>query len=294
MRMKNKILLHCLAFIKNIFLQKYINSNGTITDKGVEFYEKNRAFSYADALFETIKIYRGKACFLEDHYFRLMASMRMFRMEIPMYFTLEFFGKEIEKLTESHDYFREGKVRFTVFRNTTGLYLPDSQEIAYLIVAQKGNFLPYETYKVDLFKDYLIPLCLLSNIKSTSRILNVLSSIFANENQTNQSLLLNQQKRLAEASNGNIFLIKGKEIQTPSLEQGCINGIARKKVMELLKKDADLKVHETSISPFELQGADEVFITNAVTGVQWVTHYRKKAYKTMTAKTIYDKWLAML
>lgn len=271
-------------------MKEYLNINGNITRENIDFYKKNRAFHYADALFETIKIWNGNICFFEEHYFRLMAGMRMLRMEIPMNFTLEFLEQEIEKLLKSYDHFKNGKIKLTVFRNATGLYFPDNQEIRYLITAQKGSFLPSEIYKVDLFKDYLVPMCPLSNIKSTGRILNVLASIFANENEFDQSLLLNQEKRLVESANGNIFLIKEHTVKTPLLSEGCIHGIARKKIIEILKKEKNLEIKETKISPFELQTSDEMFTTNAIIGVQWITNYRKKKYETKISEYIYKKW----
>ena len=274
-------------------MEEYLNINGNISQQNIDFYKKNRAFNYADALFETLKIHKGKICFFEEHYFRLMAGMRQFRMEIPMNFTLEFLEQEIKKLLKFYDDFENGKIRLTVFRNATGLYLPDYQEVGYVITAQKGVFIPSEYYKVDLFKDYLVPLCPLSNLKSTGRILNVLASIFANENELDQSLLLNQEKRLAEAGNGNIFLIKENKIKTPSLSEGCINGIARKKIIERLKKENHLHIKETTISPFELQTSDEIFTTNAIVGVQWITNYRKKKYDTKISQYIYKKWRQM-
>ena len=271
-----------------------INYNGILTEQSIILSRDNRAFNYGDGLFETIKIHKKNICFFEDHYFRLMASMRMLRMEIPMNFTLEFLEKEIEKLIKVCENFENGKVRLTIFRKDGRGYLPENQEICYLIVADQGNFYPQKTYAIDLFKDYLIPLNLLSNIKSTNRILNVLSSIFAKENQVNQSVLLNQQKRLVEVSNGNIFLVKKNLVKTPPIEEGCINGIARKKIIALLEKDPNWQIQQLPISPFELQTCDEIFVTNAIIGVQGVTRYRKKRYTTEASAYLYQKWLKTL
>ncbi|MDZ7613872.1 MAG: hypothetical protein U5K51_09340 [Flavobacteriaceae bacterium] len=47
----------------------------------------NRGLKYGDSIFETLKSKRLTCYFLEEHYFRLMASMRMLRMEIPMNFS---------------------------------------------------------------------------------------------------------------------------------------------------------------------------------------------------------------
>ena len=57
----------------------------------------NRGFQFGDAVFETIRVVQGKILFWEEHYFRLMASMRILRMEIPMNFTLEYLQEEIYK-----------------------------------------------------------------------------------------------------------------------------------------------------------------------------------------------------
>ena len=56
--------------------------------------------------------------------------------------------------------------------------------------------------------------------------------------------------------------------------------MTRGKIIEIIRKNEDFTIEETSISPFEIQKADEVFITNAITGVQTVTNYRKKVFAT--------------
>jgi branched-chain amino acid aminotransferase len=117
-------------------------------------------------------------------------------------------------------------------------------------------------------------------LKSSNRLLNVLSSIFAKENDLDNCVLLNEQKNIVEFSNANLFLVQGNHIRTPQLSDGCIKGISRKKVIEILETHTEYTLEETSISSFDLQKADEVFLTNAIIGVQSVTHYRKKKYAT--------------
>jgi branched-chain amino acid aminotransferase len=121
--------------------------------------------------------------------------------------------------------------------------------------------------------------------------LNVLAAIYADENEFDNCLLLNEKKNVVEASNANIFLVKGNEVMTPRLADGCLNGIARKKVIELLQKREDVDFVEKSISPFELQKADELFVTNAVVGVQPVTKYRKKIFETQFGLALRKKFL---
>ena len=107
-----------------------------------------------------------------------------------------------------------------------------------------------------------------------------MGSIFADENGLDNCILLNEKKQLVEALNANIFLVKGKTISTPPLTEGCLKGVFRKKLIELIAKDEELNLEEREISPFELQKTDEVFLTNAIVDIQPVTKYRKKNYAT--------------
>lgn len=258
-----------------------VNYDGVILEKeSCQISIQNRGYKYGDSLFETIRIKERAICFLEDHYFRLMASMRMLRMEIPMHFTLEFFETEIQKLILVYESNSITKVRFTVDRKEGGLYAPSTNEIQFLIEAFQGTVDLKETYEINVFKDHYVNSGLLSTIKSSNRLLNVVASIYSDENDLDNCILLNEKKNVVEASNSNIFLVKGQEVMTPCLADGCLNGIARKKIIELLQKMDEVVFVEKSISPFELQKADELFLTNAILGIQPVTKYRKKTFET--------------
>ncbi|CAM1348457.1 MULTISPECIES: aminotransferase class IV [Tenacibaculum] len=258
-----------------------VNFNGTlISDSEVQISTKNRAFKYGDAIFETIKVLNGKVVFVEDHYFRLMASMRMLRMKIPMKFTLEFLQDEILKITKELPESSTYRVRLTVFRKDGGLYAPVTNEIDYIIEGTPLESIEKEVYRMDVFKDFYNYSGLLSTIKTTNRMLNTLAAVFAEENDLDNCILLNERKGVVEAINGNIFIVKGNTIKTPALTEGCIKGIIRKKVIEIIEKHPEYTVEETTISPFEIQKADEVFITNAIIGIQPVTNYRKKEFST--------------
>ena len=266
-----------------------INYNENIISKEtITFSIDNRAFKYGDSLFETIKVASNKVVFIEDHYFRLMASMRMLRMKIPMKFTIEFFEKEIVKTVEANKLI-DARVRFSVFRKDGGLYLPKDNAIEFLIEASPLVIPLNDKYEVDLFKDYYIYSGLLSTLKTNTKILNVVASIYANENDLDNCILLNEKKHIVEALNANIFLVKGNEIITPSLSEGCVKGIMRKNIIEIINRDKTYKIKTIEISPFELQKADEVFLTNAIIGVQSITKYRKKRFNTVVATYLQSK-----
>lgn len=266
-----------------------INFNGNISPD-IMFSPENRAFKYGDGIFETIRVQNKKVVFWEDHYFRLMASMRMLRMNIPMKFTLEFLQKEILKTIEKQKESNIYRVRLSVFRKDGGLYLPKSNEVDYLIEAKPIYPKIKPVYKIELYKDFYNYSGLLSTVKTTNRMINTLASVFANENDVDNCILLNERKGVVEAINGNIFLIKGSEVKTPALTEGCIKGIIRKKVIEQLQKSTHYTIEETVVSPFEIQKSDEVFITNTIVGIQPVSNYRKKEFKT----TISEKFMKTL
>jgi len=267
-----------------------VNFNGEIVEENTSLSINNRAFLYGDGVFETLKIVNNKILFLEDHYFRLMASMRILRMEIPMNFTMEYLEGEILKLAKINQLERSARVRLTIFRNDGGYYLPTSNEISFLIAIKPLEKELYsienETYEVELFKDFYITKHLLSTLKSTNKIINITASIFAKENDYNNCLILNDSKNIVEAINGNIFMVVGNKLITPPISEGCLNGIMRKQILALAKKIDHLEVLEEVISPFDLQKADELFITNVISGIQPISKYRKKEFTNQLSKDL--------
>ncbi|MFD2726479.1 aminotransferase class IV [Hyunsoonleella rubra] len=270
------------------------NFNGTILEDTTHISINNRGYAYGDALFETIKVANGKLLFWEDHYFRLMASMRIMRMDIPMNFTMEFLEAQIRSTLEANGLENDNaRVKLTVHRNEGGLYLPVQNAVGFNISVKPLDdaifILKDDKYEVDLFKDYYVAPTLLSTLKTNNKAINVVGSIFANENDLDNCLLLNTNKMVVEALNGNIFLVKGNTIKTPPLSDGCLKGVLRTQLLAMDKGLGEYSFIEDSISPFELQKADELFITNVITGIQPISKYRKKQFENKVAKMLLEK-----
>ena len=270
-----------------------VNLNGKLCEEHEpNLTVHNRGLNYGDALFETLRYTGGKILFWEDHYFRLMASMRILRMEIPMNFTMEFLESEILKTIDQHqnDALR---IKLLIWRKEGGKYTPQNRDINYSISYEKiGDpfyTLNHSPCEVELFKDHFITSGLLSTLKSNNRLINILGGIFAEENGYQNCLLLNENKQVVEALNGNLFLLSGNEVKTPPLSDGCINGILRKQLIGIIKTLPEYTLDEVSISPFELQKADEILITNVVSGIVPITKYRKKEFSNDFAKMILPK-----
>lgn len=274
-----------------------VNINGVLVKESDSNSSiENRGYKFGDALFETLKVVNGTIFFWEDHYFRLMASMRIMRMDIPMNFTMEYLQSEIFKTIEANGLMSStARVRLNVDRGFGGKYLPTKEaEVGYNIKveAYPNPFYTIDddlSYEVDLYKDYYQAPGLLSGLKSNNKALNVMGSIYASENGLDNCLIVNTNKTIIEALNGNLFLVKGDKIKTPPLEDGCLKGVMRKQIIDILSSDVNIYFEEASISPFELQKADELFVTNVILGIVPITKYRKKIYGNSFAKATLAK-----
>ena len=255
--------------------------------------QNNRAFLYGDAVFETVKILDNKILFLEDHYFRLMSSMRILRMEIPMHFTMEFFESELLSKARAESIEASARARITIYRKDGGYYLPTDNNVAYEISVSKIDKALYAiqkaNYEVDLYKDFYISKQLISTLKTTNKLINITGSIYANENGLDNCILINEDKNVIEALNGNIFMLKDGILSTPPISEGCLNGIMRKQILVLAKTLENVELIEAVISPFDLQKADELFVTNVITGIQPITKYRKKEFESNIANQLVAK-----
>ncbi|MDC1325338.1 aminotransferase class IV [Ulvibacter sp.] len=272
-----------------------VNFNGNlIQNTETSMGPDNRGLHYGDAVFETLRVSGSKIFFWEDHYFRLMASMRILRMEIPVNFTLEFLEKEVLNLVETFSEKNSSyNIKILVWRKAGGKYSPKSNDIEYLLTGAQIETLFYtlhnKRYEVELFKDHFVNSGILSTLKTNNKIVQVLGSIFAKENDYQNCLLLNETKTIVEALNGNLFLVKGSVIKTPPLTDGCLNGILRKQIIAICLQLPEYTLEEASVSPFELQKADEMFVTNVISGIQPISKYRKKEYSNTVAKNLLTK-----
>ncbi|NEV94334.1 aminotransferase class IV [Psychroflexus sp. YR1-1] len=254
----------------------------------------NRGYTYGDGLFETLRVINSKIMFWESHYFRLMSSMRILRMQIPMEFSPEYLEEKIIELIQANDLEKASvRVKINIHRNEGGFYTPEDNAVGYIIstkVLDNAFFtLNDKAYEVELFKDHYILSGMLSTIKSNNKLVNILAGIYAKENDFDNCFLINEKKSVLEVTNGNIFVVKGKDIKTPPLSDGCLNGIIRKQLIEILEKAEDYNLKQESISPFELQKADEIFYTNAIQGIQSISKYRKKTFVQTVAKSLIGK-----
>ena len=267
-----------------------LNGNLIEKDKALVPFN-NRGTYYGDGVFETMRCFNGKPLLFEAHYFRLMSSMRILRMDIPDFFTPEYIEEQIiEILKVNKSLEQHARIRMSVWRNHGGYYTPKDRGVQFSIETSSLNdeFVNTEKNEVELFKDHQIVAGMLGNLKTTQKMVNILAGIYAEENDYQDMLLINQNKMVVESIAGNVFLRSENKIKTPPLSDGCLNGIMREQVIAQLKMMLNYEIVEETITPFELQRADEIFTTNMIRGIQSIHQYRKKAFVTDTATELLE------
>ena len=99
------------------------------------------------------------------------------------------------------------------------------------------------------------------------------------------SLIVNATGKIIEATSSNIFIVSNGVLYTPPLEDGCVGGIMRMMVINTALSN-NITVYENSLTPQNLLNADEVFLTNTISGIKWVRGFQQKRYYNETAKSI--------
>ncbi len=275
-----------------------LNFNGQLSPNDeLIFKAGNRAFNYGDQLFETIRYSRGKLLFWEDHYFRMMGGACILRMDIPIHLNIDFFESEILKtIYASVLTIHSARVRLSIFRKDGGRYLPLDRSLNYLIEVEKLDYknwkFPIQGSKIDVFHDHKKPSGALSNVKGVRSIVSVLSAIYAQENNLNEAIILNSDSFLCETTSSNIFAVLENVIYTPPLSSGCVEGIIRKILIDNAE-DWGFTMEEKEMKTFQLVKAQEVFLTNSIIGIQWVSIYKNKTYSKEISSQLFKKLIEL-
>jgi branched-subunit amino acid aminotransferase/4-amino-4-deoxychorismate lyase len=245
------------------------------------FSHNNRAFCYGDALFETIHCLGTQPQFFDAHWNRLVKGMKILKMVSGKDFNPGLIHKNIEKLLNKNRIFKGARLRLTVFREAEGLYGPENESVSWIMetsaLSQEKYELNSKGLVISIFDEVLKPVNILSNLKTTNALPYILAAKFRKENNLDDCILLNQYGRIAESISSNIFITNGKSVITPSLSEGCIEGTMRQTVIEI----ADKIGYETEEKPLfekDIIDAEEVFFTNAISGIKWVLAYKDRRY----------------
>lgn len=276
----------------------YVNNNGEVlSSEDFTIKAGNRSYLYGDGVFESIRIINGKPINLLNHYNRMMEGAKRLKMRVPSYYDLDFFESRIVELIQKSGIIHGGKCRVSLDRSMGGTYLPESNEVEFFIevmpVDEYGFVLNKKGKEIDVYTEYRKQKDNLANYKTKNGLIYVLAAIAAKEKGLDDYLITNTSNGIIEATSSNLFVVSNGVLYTPGLDEGCLAGTMRMQVINLALENG-IKVYECNILPQNLLVADEIFLTNAISGLTWVSGYRTKRYFNNVARRIVDllneKW----
>ena len=268
---------------------KIIFNGKILNQQDIQFNTIKRAINFGDGFFETIRIVNGDLLFIESHLKRIFKALKILKISNSENFNSEIIKAKIKELLLHNKIDSGGRVKIYFFRSGLGTYLPVTNEISFIIECFHLENNLYQLNKkgflVDIFYDYQKQINNLSAFKTSNSLLYVLASIYAKDNGLNDTLILNEKKYIIESSNSNIFLFLKDSIITPALNSGCIAGIMREEIIKIINF-LDIKIIERDITLEDLMNSKEIFLTNVISGINWVGGYKKTRYYNTLSKKI--------
>jgi branched-chain amino acid aminotransferase len=254
----------------------------------------NRSFRFGDGFFETIKIRDGELALSAYHFERLFSSLQTFQFDIPAYFTATYLLEQTKKLAVKNKHQQLARVRITLFRGDGGLYDYENNISNYIIQTWPLNASTLAFNKKGLVTGIYTKARKtcdgFSHIKTNNFLPYAMGALWAKQNKLDDAIILNNYDRVSDATIANIFLVKGGKILTPALGEGCISGVMRRFLIECIKKE-NIPFEETAISTDILPEANELFITNAVQGIKWVSRCENNNYQSQLAEYLHNRFL---
>lgn len=260
----------------------FININNELVPADMPvFTAANRGFRYGDGLFESMRMMNGKLKFADLHADRIQRGMKALKIDGYSQLDAAFLQQKVEELSRVNKLGPNARARLVVYRDAEGLYNPSGNQLGFVLECAKLESNVYEFNPkgllIDVFTEVNKSFGALSSYKTCNALVYVLAGVYKNQQQLDEVLILNQDGFLCEAMSSNLFVVYQNQIYTPALSEGCIAGVMRHVVISLAKK-LNLDIVEAQINPAILAEADEIFLTNASRGIQWVMGYNRKRY----------------
>ncbi len=272
---------------------EYIIINGILKKKDdLIFSADNRSFLYGDGFFETILGFNNSLPFLNYHINRIKKALEVFDfIKIDLLADIEQLKTAIVYLARKNKLYKYFRTRLTIYRNSGGFYTPNDNTVSFIIQTfdlEIEHFkLNEQGLKIGLFKDARKDFSIFSPFKTNNSLIYILASKYAFINQLDDVIILNTYNNIVETKNSNIFFIKDGVISTPSVEQGCISGIMRQVIIDVCNQEG-IEIIQKDL-PFEtIHSCDEIFITNSINPIRYISMFENKRYVNFTIKHIFE------
>ena len=219
----------------------------------------DNSFLYAQGLFETFLGIGERVLFEKDHLDRLWRGAKVIDLTIPC--TRTQLSRWMKEILQSHPS-RTKKLRLTVTAGDSARWLGRTSP-SRVILSVGSVDLPTRPFDLFISKLRVDHRSMLRRIKTVSYALQATALKEAKLAGADDALLLNEAERVAEVTSANVFWVRNEKVYTPSLDEGCLDGVTRRKVFAVCKK-LRVPILEKKGSMRELQAADEIFISSSL------------------------------
>ena len=263
--------------------------NNQLVDWGdVKLHVLNHGLHYASCVFEGLRVYEGEIFKLEEHTDRFFYSARRMGFEIPYdEDQINKASKEIVKFQKVQN----GYVRPVAWRGSEMMAISAQETKIHVAVAtwEWGSYfdpnLKLKGIKLNISKwRRPAPNTIPWDTKASGLyMICTLSKHEAEKDGYTDSLMLDHEGNVAEATGANIFFKdKDGNLHTPTPDS-FLDGITRRTVMDIAKSK-NIKVYERKISPDELNNFEGCFLTGTaaeVTPVSQIQNFKFKVCNTI-------------
>jgi len=242
----------------------------------------DRGFQLGDGVFETLRVRGGRPTELAEHVARLGRSAAGLAIPLPPDVDT-ILAAAIDALLEAEDLARptdDASIRITVSRGAffgRGL-LPPNEHPEPTIVVQAWPVPPTPTSHLETGLHLVAsrvrrdPENPLNALKTTSRADYVFARLEARTAGADDALFLTIDGFLSEATSANLFLLRGRELATPSLACAILPGTTRDWILRWAAA-SDLDAEEAWLTTRDLAEADEAFLSSSVAGILPMTRF---------------------
>jgi branched-subunit amino acid aminotransferase/4-amino-4-deoxychorismate lyase len=249
----------------------------------------NRSFLFGDAVWVSFFVRNGNLIMAEESYFFLMASMRKMRLHIPLTYTLEFF-QELFQREVLNKGIQNGIIQLMAYRKLEDKPLPKAETSFYFEVAESGDILDVQgNIELDLIKEINVNANLLSNIRVHSAE-NIYAEIYAKENDLDDVILLNPNKKIARSIFGNLLFLQDNVIKIPKQTEGAYISPLMENFVTFIHKNKLAEIEEAEIIAFESQKAEEILRISDEKGIHSVSKIRNKIFGNVRFTEIVSQW----
>jgi aminodeoxychorismate lyase len=275
----------------------YINFNGHLLEESKSCISpSNRSFRYGDGFFETMKMVAGEVALQELHLARLFYSLEVLQFDVPASFSAAYIIDQVKR-TATKNKLQHCRIRLNIFRGNGGLYDAENMRPNFVVqvyaLEHQNQAINSNGLVVDIFRDSIKAADKFSAIKSNNFLPYAMAALWVKSNKLNDALLLNQHATIADSTIANVFVVIDRQVKTPSLADGAVNGVMRMHLLQCLRKDG-IVVQECSLTEEDLNNANEVFLTNAIRGIQWVKQIGKSNYINKTSVQLFNDYVRPL